>query len=203
MRKAFTLIEVLVVIAVLPFVLLVIGGVYTTFIRDIPRTTRVLQVNTTVLNLLGQMRRDVDAAVGLPEQFEGQRADERTLLIEQPGQVIRYQIEEGRLVRTPLVVTPSGVVSRASCPRFEGGTPSTRSDALAGTLQAGPPSNEPRVWRVPDAVIAWRLWQREGKAYAVEIHSQVKQRVEGRWREKLANTQVFFVHGFAEEGEIR
>ena len=60
-----------------------------------------------------------------------------------------------------------------------------------------------RLWRMRDAVIAWRLWQREGKAYAVEIHSHVKQRVEGLWREKLSNTQVFFVHGLAEEGEIR
>ena len=101
MRKAFTLVEVLAVVTVLPFILVAVSGVYATFIRDIPRTTRVLQENTTVLNLLGQMRRDVDAAVGLPEQFEGQRRGERTLLIEQPGRVICYQIEDGQVVRTP------------------------------------------------------------------------------------------------------
>lgn len=187
MRKAFTLVELLVVVTVLPFILVAVSGVYATFIRDIPRTTRVVQENTTVLNLLGQMRRDVDAAVGLPEQFEGRRAGERTLLIEQPGRVICYQIEDGRIVRTPFVVTPSGV----------------SSNALAGTLPASLPADEQRLWRVPDAVIAWRLWQREGKAYAVEIHSHVKQRVQGFLREKLANTQVFFIHGLAEEGEIR
>ena len=65
------------------------------------------------------------------------------------------------------------------------------------------PQSEDRLWRMRDAVIAWRLWQREGKAYAVEIHSHVKQRIEGQLREKLANTQVFFLHGLAEEGEIR
>jgi hypothetical protein len=52
-------------------------------------------------------------------------------------------------------------------------------------------------------VIAWRLWEHDGPAYAVEIHSHVKQRVERSLREKLANTQVFFVHGLAQEGEIQ
>jgi prepilin-type N-terminal cleavage/methylation domain-containing protein len=193
MRKAFTLIEMLVVVAVLPFVMVIVSGVYVTFIRDIPRATRALQENTTVLNLLGQMRRDVDAAVALPEQFEGRRAGERTLLIEQPGCVICYQIEDGRILRTVLsgVTSADAGQSRASVP--------ARPEESCGDAR---PTKD-RLWRARDAVIAWRLWQREGKAYAVEVHSHVKQRVEGRLREKLANTQVFFLHGPAEEGEIR
>lgn len=187
MRKAFTLVEVLAVVAAVPLLMVIINGVYATFIRDIPRTTRVLQVNTTVLDALRQMRRDVDGAVRLPEQWEGQRAGERTLLIEQPGRVICYQIEEGRLVRTPFVVTPSGVSSKA----------------LTGPLPAGLSSDEPRIWRVPEAVIAWRLWERDGRAYAVEIHSHVKQWVGSLLREKLSNSQVYFLHGLAQEGEIQ
>ena len=170
MRRAFTLIELLMVVTVLPFVMVAVSGVYATFIRDIPRTTRVLQENTTVLDLLRQIRRDVDEAVGLPEQFEGQHAGERTLLIEQPGRVIRYQIEDGRIVRT---------------------------------LLTNPQSEEPRVWRMRDAVIAWRLWEQDGRGYAVEIHSHVKQWVANFLREKLANTQVFFIRGLVKEGEIR
>ena len=185
MRRAFTLIELLVVVTVLPFVMVAVSGVYATFIRDIPRTTRVLQENTTVLDLLRQIRRDVDGAVGLPEQFRGQHAGEHTLLIEQPSRVIRYQIEDGRIVRTPFVVTPSGV----------------SSDALTGTLQTGSQSEEPRVWRMRDAVIAWRLWEQDGRGYAVEIHSHVKQWVSNFPREKLANTQVFFIHASAQGGE--
>jgi prepilin-type N-terminal cleavage/methylation domain-containing protein len=170
MRRAFTLIEILVVIAVAPSVLLVIGSVYTTFIRDIPRTTRVLQENTTVLHVLQQMRRDMDEAVGLPQQFDGQRAGERTLLIEQPGRVVRYQLGDGQIVRTLLTDSPSG---------------------------------EQRLWRMRDAVIVWRLWERDGRAYAVEIHSHVKERIEGLLREKLANSQVFFIHSLPGEGEVQ
>jgi type II secretory pathway pseudopilin PulG len=186
MRKAFTLVEVLVVLVTLPFVLLVISGVYATFIRDIPRATRVLQVNTTVLDLLRQIRRDVEGAVALPQQLGEQRASARTLLIEQPGRVIRYQMEEGRVTRTPFVVTPSGV----------------SSNALTGTLPTGSPT-ESRLWRVPDAMITWQLWEQDGRAYAVEIHSHIPQRSSGRVREKLANTQVFFLQELVQEDESR
>ena len=113
MRRAFTLIEMLVVVTILPMVMVAVSGVYATFIRDIPRTTRVLQENTTVLHWLGQMRRDMDEAVGLPQQFGTQHADERTLLIEQPGRMIRYQLEDTRIVRTEFAATPSGVSSYA------------------------------------------------------------------------------------------
>jgi len=185
MRKAFTFIELLVVVTILPVIMVAVSGVYATFIRDVPRATRLLQENTTVLNLLQQMRRDVDGATGLPEQFEGQRADEHTLLIEQPGGVICYQLDNGRVVRTLLGVTPSG----------------SSSNALTGTLQTESPAQE-RLWRVPHAVIAWRLWEHDGRAYAVEIHSHVKQQIEGLWREKLANSYVFFIRSLAQEGEI-
>jgi prepilin-type N-terminal cleavage/methylation domain-containing protein len=115
MRKAFTLVELLVVVTVLPFALVAVSGVYATFIRDVPAATRVLQENTTVLHLLEQMRRDVDEATGLPEQFEGQRANAHTLLIAQPGRMIRYQIEDGRIVRTLL----AGAMSQDESPGME------------------------------------------------------------------------------------
>jgi prepilin-type N-terminal cleavage/methylation domain-containing protein len=184
MRRAFTLIEVLVVVAVMPVVLVVISRVYATFICDIPRTTRVLQVNTTVLDALRQIRRDVDGAVGLPEQFADRHAGAGTLLIEQPGRVICYQLEDGRIVRTPLAATPPGV----------------SSNVPASTPPTGLQCEEQRLWRVPEAGIAWRPWTHDGKAYAVEIHSCVRQRSAGRVREKLANSQVFFLQELVKEG---
>ena len=181
MRRAFTLIEVLVVLAVMPFVLVLISGVYATFIRDIPRATRVLQVNTTVLDALRQIRRDVEGAIGLPEQFADRHAGARTLLIEQPGRVICYELDEGRIVRTLLR-----------------GAASKDTEAAASSPQA-----PERIWPVPGAVIAWRLWVRDGTAYAVEIRSHIQQRINGRLREKLANSQVFFLQELVKEDESR
>jgi type II secretory pathway pseudopilin PulG len=102
MRKAFTIIEVLVLATVAPIVMLVVSSVFATFIRDIPREARVVQQNATMLDLLRQIRRDVDRATGLPEQFGDRHVDERTVLIEQPDTVVCYRFEEGRAVRTLL-----------------------------------------------------------------------------------------------------
>jgi prepilin-type N-terminal cleavage/methylation domain-containing protein len=176
MRKAFTLVEVLLVVTIVPFVLVAISGVYATFIRDIPRTTRVLQQNATVLDLLQQMRRDMDGAVGLPEQFDDRHAGESTLLIAQAVGVICYQWRDGQVVRTVL-----------------GGQISPDRGRMA----------QERVWRAPDAVIAWDRWMRNDKPYAIEIRSYLKQWVSGFLREKLANSNVFFIGGLAKEGEIQ
>jgi prepilin-type N-terminal cleavage/methylation domain-containing protein len=171
MRKAFTLIELLFAVTILPFLMIVVSGVYVTFIRDIPRTTRLLQQNTTVLDLLRQIRSDMDRAAGLPEQVEGQSAGEHTLLIEQSGRVVRYQFANGRVVRTLL---------------------KGRSSSVA---------DEERLWRVPDAVIAWRPWVRDGRAYAIEVHAHLQERVNGLVRPMLAGSHVFFVRGLGRESE--
>ncbi len=173
MRKAFTLIEMLLVIAIAPLVMVVVSKVFATFIQDIPRETRVVQQSTTMLDMLGQVRRDVDNAVGLPERFAGTVADERTLLIGQPDAVICYHFEDGRTVRT----------------------------LLKG--QGAADSNDQRVWRMPTAVITCRPWMRDGRAYAVEMHSHVQQRFADLLRKKLANSQVFFVNGIGKGREVR
>jgi prepilin-type N-terminal cleavage/methylation domain-containing protein len=170
MRRAFTLIEMLVVVTILPIVMIAVSGVYATFIRDIPRSARILQENTTVLHLLGQIRRDMDEAVGLPQQRGEWHADERTLLVEQPGRVIRYQIDNGRVVRTVL-------------------------GEMVSQVAASHPQSQERVWRTQNAVIVWRPWMQDGRAYAVEVRSHVRQWVSGLLREKLANSHVFFLRG--------
>jgi prepilin-type N-terminal cleavage/methylation domain-containing protein len=171
MRRAFTLIELLFTVAVVPSLMIAVSGVYLTFLRDIPRTTRLLQQNATVLDLLEQIGRDMDRATGLPERVEGRAAGEHTLLIEQPGCVVRYQFENGRVVRT---LRQGQSVSVA---------------------------DEEGLWRVPDAVIAWRPWVRDGRAYAIEIHAHLQERVNGLVRPMLAGSHVFFVRGLGRERE--
>ena len=102
MRKAFTLVEMLVVIMVLPFVAIALSRVFATFIRDVPRLTKVVERNTTVLDMLGQLREDMDRAVALPDAFESDQSDERSLLIELPEGVIRYRMRQGGMARAVL-----------------------------------------------------------------------------------------------------
>jgi type II secretory pathway component PulJ len=171
MRRAFSLIELLFCVTILPFLMLTVSGIYVTFLRDIPRSTRLLQQNTTVLDLLRHISRDMDRATGLPEQVEGRSAGAHTLLIEQSGRVVRYQFEDGRVVRTLL---------------------QGRSAAVA---------DEERLWRVPDAVITWRPWVRDGRAYAIEVQAHLQERVNGLVRKMLAGSHVFFVRGLGRESE--
>lgn len=172
MRKAFTLMEVLVLTTVAPLMLVVVSRIFSTFIQDIPRETRVVQQNTTVLDLLQQVRRDVDGAIDLPERFDTTDSDEHTLLIHQPQAVICYRFEDGRAVRT----------------------------LLKGQGPSDP--NEQRLWRMPNAVITWRPWTRDGGTYAVEMHSHVQQRFADLLRNRLVNSQVFFIHGVGKGREV-
>lgn len=173
MARAFGLMELLMVIIITPFVMVAVSGLFRTFICDVPQGIRLVQQSTTVLHLLGQIRQDMDRAGSLPEQFNGRRADETTLLIEQADGVVCYQFEGGRTVRTLL----------------DG----------QGTSSPG----EQRVWEARDAVIQWRPWTRDGGAYAVELHSHVQQRVAGELRRKLPGSYVFFVHQASKGGETQ
>ncbi len=197
MRKAFTLVEMLVIIAIAPLMMVVVSRIFATFIRDIPRETRVVQQSTTILDMLGQVRRDVDEAVGLPERFADTVADERTLLIGRSDAVICYRFEDGRTVRTLLV----GAGPRARPTPTPAMADQGQPQGVAPTETSAP--NDQRIWRMPNAVITCRPWTRDGKAYAVEMHSHVQQRFAGTLHKKLANSQVFFVNGAGKGREVQ
>lgn len=162
MRKGFTLVEMLAVIMVLPFVLLVISGLFRTIIKDIPESYSIAQENTTLLDMLEQLRQDTDRAQGLPESFEEHEANENMLLIALEAGVISYQLEDGRVIRRNLA-------------------DARRSDA-----------KEPRVWSLPHTKIRWRVWARDGERCAVETSAHIEQFIRGQWKEKMANSHLYF-----------
>ena len=102
MRKGFTLIEVLAVVTITPILAVALSGMFRVFVRDIPQGARLLQQNTSVLDMLGNVRRDVDRAVALPERFQDVQTDEHTLLVELPEGTVSYEFRNGEIVRTAL-----------------------------------------------------------------------------------------------------
>jgi len=173
MRRGFTLMELLTIVAVAPFVMLAVSALFATFVRDIPQATRLVQQNTTVLHLLDQLRRDVSEAVAVLEPADGEDANETTLLIGQPQAVVRYRFEDGRTVRI-----------------------------LLSRQETSLPAEE-RIWAAPDAVIEWRPWVQEGRTFGVEVHSHIRQRVAGVVLHKLPGSYVFFLGGFGQTGGVR
>ena len=168
MRKGFTLIKALVLIMVFPIVMFFMTRLTTTIIRDIPASYRIIQTNTSVLNILEQMRRDVESAEALPESFGEYTTNDQMLLIASANGMIGYQLEDDKIVRRRLTNAHPGV------------------------------DEDTIVWPVPNAKVQWRLHQKGGDAFAVEVKTCIEQRTSRRLQEKMANSHLYFVVAFGE-----
>jgi hypothetical protein len=124
--------------------------------------------NTQLLDMLGRMRTDIEAARQLPESFGEYRSDDKSLLIESAEGVIHYQWDDGKVLRY----------------------------RVSGAQQDR--SNNPMTWSVPNARIEWAVWKKDGEGYAVEIQSHIHYPVGRRSEKKLANSHVYFVGAFRE-----
>ena len=166
MRKGFTLVEVLVVLAVLPFMMIVFGGLFNTLIKDIPRSHRVVQENTSLLSMLDRIQKDIDKAKGLPESFGEYTTGDKLLLIELAEGMICYQLKDEKVLRRKL-------------------TDNKQSNALEQT-----------VWSMPHAKVKWQVRRKNGGGYAVEVQTHIEHIVQGHWEKKMANSHLYFVGAF-------
>lgn len=168
MRKGFSLVELLVVMVVLSFVLIVLAGLFTTIISDIPRSYRVIQANTSLLSMLEQMHDDIDAAKRLPESFAGHTTNDELLLIELTDAMICYQLKDGEV----------------------------RRRKLTNAQQGG--SEDTTVWSVPHAKVEWQVWRKDDGGYAVEVKTHIEHKIRGHLERKMANSHLYFVGAFRE-----
>lgn len=173
MRKGFALIELLVVVVVLPVAMVAISAIFATFFRDVPRQTRLLQQNTSVLDMTRHLAKDMDRAKGLPDSFDTLHSDDRTLLVELSDRVVCYQLQDDGITRTVL-----------------GPKDSDDSDGV-------------RTWRFRDAVITWRCRRQGERAYAVELQTRFRYRTEGRFIDKLAGSHIYFVNALGKALEVK
>ena len=162
MRKGFTLVEMLVIVIILPFVFVLVDGLFRTLIKDIPQSYSIVQENTTLLDMLEQVQQDIDRATDLPKSYDGLAAGDDLLLVELADGVISYQLKDGRAVRR----------------------------RLAG-LQAET-SEQQRTWKLPHARITWRIWTKDDRRYAVEARTHMELKIRGKWKEKMAGSHLFF-----------
>ena len=169
MRKGFSLVELLVVVIVLPFVFLLFDGLFKTIIGEIPMSVRLTHENTSLLSVLGHIRQDIDRAKGLPKSFAGQTSSDHVLLIELEEGVIYYQLKDGQVFRHKLKDTPQGK------------------------------AEEPRIWPIPHANIQWKVWERNGQGYAVETNTHLEYGRKGQWKQKMAQSHLYFVGAIGKE----
>ncbi len=169
MRKGFTLVEILILVIVLPFVFLLFDGLFKTLVGEIPMSVRLIQENTSLLSVLAQIQKDIDEAKDLPKSYAGQTAGNQLLLIELPEGVICYKLKDGQVTRQKLTDT---------------------SQAKA---------EEPRIWPIPHASIEWKVWARNGRGYAVETNTHLEYGRRGQWVKKMAHSHLYFAGAFGKE----
>ena len=162
MRKGFTLVEMMVVIIILPFVFFLLDGLFGTLLTEIPRSCRIAQQGSVLLGFLEQIHHDVGEAKALPAEFAGRTAGDKLLLVELPDGVVGYQIEEDHVTRSKLT-----------------------------SVQSNEPAQE-RVWSMPGSKVEWQVWQKDGQRYAVEIRTHVEFKFHGRMEKKMARTYLFY-----------
>ena len=162
MRKGFSLVEILVVVIVLPIGIVMLDGLFTTLLADIPRSYFIAQESTTLQNLLEQMQQDMDTSRGLPESFAGHKTDDKQILIELPDGVIGYQKNDDQIIRRRL------------------------KDALQGSVE------EERTWSMPHTKVEWKIREKGTQGYAVEVRTHVEYKTRGRWKKTAANSHLYY-----------
>jgi len=169
MHKGFSLVELLVIVVVLPFVFLLFDGLFKAIVGEIPMSVRLIQENTSLLSVLREIQQDVDRAKDLPKSYAGQTASDQLLLIELTEGVICYQLKYGQVIRQKLMDT-------------------SRSKA-----------EEPRIWLIPHASVEWKVWERNGQGYAVETNTHLEYGRRGQWIKKMAHTHLYFTGALGKE----
>jgi prepilin-type N-terminal cleavage/methylation domain-containing protein len=169
MRKGFSLVELLVVLIVLPFLFLLFNGLFKTLTGEIPMSVRLIQENTSLLNMLRQVQLDTDRAEDLPKSFAGRTANDHLLLIELSGGIICYQLKDGHVIREKLMNASQGK------------------------------AEEPRIWPVPHAKIEWKVWERNNRGYAVQTNVHLEYGRRGQWIKKMAHSHLYFMGALGKE----
>ena len=163
MRKGFTIVELIIIIITLPFMLMILNGLFKTLIKDIPRSHKVVQINTSMLSMLKNMQQDISKAKAIPETYNEHKENDKMLLIELPEVVICYQLKDDKVFRRILTDNHKGS------------------------------SRETTYWSAPHAKVEWNVWRKERKGYAVEVRTHVEHNVHGHLERKMANSHLYFV----------
>lgn len=99
MRKGYSLVEVITVLAVILALSVPLARLSRVTLWDIPKSQKLIESNTSILNVLKYIKKDVNSAKGLPRSFQEYAAGENCLLIERQNETVCYLFKEGKISR--------------------------------------------------------------------------------------------------------
>ena len=100
MRKAYALLEMITVIAILAVIMLACARPLKTLVSAIPQTSRDFQANSNMLHMLRQLRKDVEHSSGLLEYTADEKMGGNMLLIETGSGIVCYELGDGEVTKT-------------------------------------------------------------------------------------------------------
>jgi type II secretory pathway component PulJ len=161
MRKGSSLVELLVILAILALVSVPVAILTKTTFGDIPRAYRMSQVNSSLLSAIRQMHKDINNARRLPTSFDKYTSNENMLLIELRDGVVCYELKDNMILRHNL-------------------------ERPEDTIK----------WPIHNCKVNWRVRQKGGIGYAVEIETYIEQKSGKRMDKKMANSHLYFVGAY-------
>jgi len=172
MRKGYSLVELLWVMATMVLVTLVLDSLFTTLIRDIPRNHRMLEENSYLQVILVQLQSDMDGAdsVYQNQEFSDPNAIYlEPIVLELTDSTVSYLQEEDGIVRRIL------------------------EPALPIPSDPNEPNPNQRKWPLNHGRFKWKVWMRDNAGYAVEVQTYLEYSVSGMTKKSLTNSRVFFL----------
>ena len=100
MRKAYAIIEMLVMMSFLLVIMLVFTKPLKTLVSDIPRINRDFQTNSKMLVMLKQLQSDVESSKSLLEYSTDKRIGHNLLLMETDNGTICYELGNREVTKT-------------------------------------------------------------------------------------------------------
>ena len=100
MRKAYVLIEMITVMAILAVIMLACAKPLKTLVSAIPQTSKDFRTNSNMLRMLRQLRKDVEHSNGLLEYTADEKIGGNILLIETGSGIVCYELGDGEVTKT-------------------------------------------------------------------------------------------------------
>ncbi len=99
MKKGFSLVEVITVLAVIAVISIPLGRLLGFMMYDIPKSGKIIETNTSILDALRYIKKDVNLAVNFPQNFKEYSANKNCLIIEQKNKTICYLAQQEKISR--------------------------------------------------------------------------------------------------------
>jgi len=99
MKKGYSLVEILTVLAILTAMSIPLSRLLELTMFDIPKSCRLIESNTSILDALKYMKKDVNSAIGFPQSFGQYTTSDKCLLLKKQNGIVCYLAENGRISR--------------------------------------------------------------------------------------------------------